>query len=141
MATFGVDNFIGELSIDGSTANFHFTDPDDVHNVADVNISPKEFPEGVVSPDSREVSDYAYSLVAEKMNAARSERLKAAELQRVSEAQDAETVAKAVTAQHFKDAQDNTVAPAGTETRADGVKQTVYNTAEPTDNAASSKKK
>lgn len=133
MATFGVDNFLGEVTVDGSTANFKFTDPDDVKNVQEVSISPKEFPEGVISPDSREVSDYAYSLVAEKMNAVRSERIKATETKQVADQQDAAKAEKSVTAQHLASAQDSQVAPAGTEVRKDGVKQTVYNTAEPSD--------
>jgi hypothetical protein len=127
MATFGVDNFLGEVSFDGSVANFHFTDPDDVKNVQDVSVSAKEFPEGVVSADSREVSDYAYSLVAEKMNAVRSERIKAAEVKLVTDEQDHKKVEASISAQHLATAQDNKTPSSGTETREDGVRQTVYN--------------
>jgi hypothetical protein len=130
MATFGVDNFNGELSLDGSTANFKFTDPDDTSNVAEVSISPKEFPEGVISPDSREVSDYAYSLVSKQLNDRRSERLKAANIRLETAEQDRLKAEKAATAAHFSDTSDSEVASAGTETRKDGTKQTVYNTAE-----------
>jgi hypothetical protein len=131
MATFGVDNFLGELSLDGTTANFHFTDPDDTANVADVSISPKEFPEGVVSPDSREVSDYAYSLVSKQLNDKRSERLKAANVKLEVEEQDRLKAERAATAEHLSSAEDSKVAAAGEEKREDGVKQTVYNTAAP----------
>lgn len=132
MSTFGVDNFLGELTLDGSTANFHFTDPDDTKNVADVSISPKEFPEGTISPDSREVSDYAYSLVSKQMNDARSERLKAAEVKQISEDQDRLKAEKAQVAAHLDAAQDNKTPSVATETRDDGTKQSVYNAAEPT---------
>jgi hypothetical protein len=131
MATFGVDNFLGELSVDGTTANFHFTDPDDTTNVADVSLSPKEFPEGVISPDSREVSDYAYSLVSKQMNDKRSERLKAANIKLETAEQDRLKAERAATAEHLGSAKDSQVAPAATETRSDGTKQTVYNTAAP----------
>ncbi len=131
MSTFGVDNFIGEVTVDGSVANFKFTDPDDVKNVMEVSVSEKEFPGGVVTADSRDVADYAYSLVAEKMNAVRSERIKATETQLVSENQERDKAAKIATAHHLKEARDTAVVPAGTETREDGVKQTVYNVATP----------
>jgi hypothetical protein len=133
MSTFGVDNFIGELSVDGSVANFKFTDPDDVKNVMEVSLSPKEFPEGTTQADSREVADYAYSLVAEKMNATRSDRLAAAEAKQASESLEREKSEKAAVNQHLKDATDNHTPATTTETREDGVKQQVYNTAAPSD--------
>lgn len=140
MATFGVDNFIGEVTVDGSVANFRFTDPDDVKNVAEVSVSEKEFPQGVVSADSREVSDYAYSLVAKQLNAVRSDRIKAAETRLVVEAQEADKAAKELQSEHLRTAQDNVTPAAGTEKREDGVVQNVYNTAPPSTQSNDKKK-
>lgn len=141
MPTFGVDNFLGELSLDGSTANFHFTDPDDVTNTADVNVSPKEFPEGVLDASSREVSDYAYSLVSKQLNDKRSERLKAVTVKQAAEEQDRLKAERAVTAEHLSTVQDNVTPRATTEKREDGVTQNVYNTAEPSTDKSDDKKK
>jgi hypothetical protein len=133
MSTFGVDNFIGEVSVDGSVANYKFSDPDDLKNVMEVSVSEKEFPAGVKSADSREVSDYAYSLVAEKMNAVRSDRIRAQETKLLSDNLEADKEAKAVSSHHLETAQDSQVKPAGTEKREDGATQTVYNVQPATD--------
>jgi hypothetical protein len=135
----GLDNFLYDLQIDGATANFHFYDADDPKNVADVSISPKEYPEGVTTADSREVADYAYSLVAEKMNAARSDRAKALAVDQADKDAEAAKTERAVTAAGLKISEDVTTKPTTTETREDGVKQNVYSST--VDSSAPSKKK
>lgn len=76
MAEYGLGNFIYEVTFDGKTANFKFRDPDDVSNVADASLSESDFPEGITQPDSRQVADVAYTLVAKQLNDKRDARLK-----------------------------------------------------------------
>lgn len=119
----GLDNFLYDLTIDGKTANFHFWDPDDSTNVADISVSDKEY-NG--NPEGREAAEYAYSLVNKQLNDKRIERLKAADVALLSEQQDSVKADKAAVAEHLSAAQDNVTSPLGTEKREDGVVQNVY---------------
>lgn len=120
----GLDNFLYEVKIDGKTANFHFWDPEDSTNTADVSVSDKEVPDA--NAEARETAEYAFSLVSKQLNDKRIERRKAADTARLSEQQDADKAAKAATAQHLSEASDNKTAPLGTEKREDGTVQNVY---------------
>lgn len=119
----GLDNFLHEVKVDGKTSNYHFWDPEDSTNTADVSVSDKEY-DG--NPGTREAEEYAYSLVSKQLNDKRIERHKAVETELVKKDQDAVKADKAAVAQHLSEAQNNTTAPLTTEKRDDGTVQNVY---------------
>lgn len=75
MAQHGLGNFVYELTVKDGTATFHFVDPDDSNNTADVSVNAKDFPEGAPA-DSRQVADHAYAQCAKVLNDKRDARLK-----------------------------------------------------------------
>jgi len=78
MPRHGIAGYLYELEIVDGKAYFHFVDPEDASNTADVTIAPEDFPKGTVDADSRPVADMAYLQVAKQLNDKRDERLKAA---------------------------------------------------------------
>lgn len=137
----GLDNFLYEVTTDGSVANFKFWDPADVKNVAEVAVSDKEFPNGVQTADSRDVADYAYSLVSKELNAKRADKATAEATAQVEAQAATDKEAKEATAVHLKEAQNNATSPIGTETRSDGVTQNVYSSTVDSSDAPKSDKK
>jgi hypothetical protein len=137
----GLDNFLYDLAIDGGTANFKFWDPNDPTNTAEVSVSPKEFPEGVTAAASREVADYAYSLVSKQLNDKRADKAKAEAQTQLDAQAAADKEAKAATAAHLSEAQDNSTAPLGTEKREDGVTQNVFSSTVDSSASKDNKKK
>jgi hypothetical protein len=75
MAQYGLGNYLYELEVKDGTANFHFVDPEDASNTADVTVSQKDFPEGAPA-DSRQVADVAYAQAAKVLNDKRDARVK-----------------------------------------------------------------
>lgn len=94
MPTFGLGNFLYDVSYADGHAIFKFYDPEDTSNTAEVSLGEKDF-DGF-RPDSRQVADKAYAQAAKGLNKARNDRLakqaadaltaKQEEEQRVSEA-------------------------------------------------------
>lgn len=134
----GLDNFLYDLTIDGKTANFHFWDPEDSTNIADVSVSDKEFNGNA---EGREAAEYAYALVSEQLNDKRIERRKAADAALLSEQQDAAKADKVAVADHLKIAQDNVTSPLTTEKREDGTVQNVFSSTLDSTEKSDNKKK
>lgn len=76
MATYGLGNYKYDFSADAGTAKFHWYDPEDATNTADCSVSAKDFPEETSDPESRQVADIAYGLVAKQLNDKRDARIK-----------------------------------------------------------------
>jgi hypothetical protein len=134
MAQYGLGNFVYELEISNDTANFSFHDPNDVTNTAEVSVSKKDFPEGIVQPDSRQVADLAYAQCSKVLNDKRDARLKKEASAEFNTRTDEEARSREAQADFLNNAQDASVQPAKTED--DGTK--VYNTAEASDSSSSS---
>lgn len=134
MAQYGLGNYLYEVYYDGKAANFSFRDPEDAHNVAEVAVDPKDFPEGIKDADSRQVADLAYSQVSDKLNKTRDERLKKEAADAEAEKLDSESKQRAAAEDFFEKSQELTLKPVATEKDKDtGVTYNVFNTAEPKD--------
>lgn len=88
---YGLGNFVYELEVSDGSANFHFYDPEDASNTADVSVSASDFPEGITQPDSRQVADLAFAQCQSLLNGKRDERIR-------------ETSASELEAKHDEDA-------------------------------------
>lgn len=75
MATSGLGNYKYDLTVDGGS-KFHWYDPEDASNTADVTIAQKDYPEGVTDGDARQIADIAYALVAKQLDDKRDARVK-----------------------------------------------------------------
>lgn len=74
MATYGLGNFKYDLEVTGKTAKFHFYDPEDVSNTADVSLDEKDMPAGVSTPDDRQVAEIAFAQCQKLLNDKRDAR-------------------------------------------------------------------
>lgn len=72
----GLGNFLYELEVKDGSANFHFYDPEDAGNTADVSVSKDDFPEGINQPDSRQVADLAFAQCSKVLNDKRDARIR-----------------------------------------------------------------
>lgn len=126
----GLDGFLYDFVVDGKTTNFHFWDPEDATNTADVSISDKEV-DG--SSGSRETAEYAYAQVVKGLSEKRDARLAkgAADFQAKKQADEAQV--RETATDFLNNGKDPEVKAVGTEKRADGVTQNVYNATNPED--------
>lgn len=76
MATYGLGNFKYDITVNGTSANFKFFDPEDVTNTAEVSLHEKDFPEGITEPDTREVAEVALAQCQKLLNDKRDARIK-----------------------------------------------------------------
>lgn len=128
MADYGLDGFLYHQTVDGKTAHFTFTDPEDVTNTAEVTVGEKDIPETALA-GSRETADFAYSQVSKPLNDKRDARRVDAAQVELRERQAAEAQVRESTTDFLANTSDTAVASAGEEKRSDGATQTVYNTA------------
>lgn len=130
----GLGNFVYELNVKDGAANFHFVDPHDSNNTADVSVSAKDFPEGAPA-DSRQVADLAFAQCAKVLNDKRDARIrKEADAERADKLKE-DARAREAAEDFLANSNDVAVEPAKVED--DGTK--VYNTADKSD--SSDKKK
>lgn len=108
MPTLGVDGFLYDMTVDGKTANFKFTDPEDVNNTTEVSVSEKEMENTKAS--SREVQDYAYSLVSKELTDKRAARQAKAEADRVAAQNEVDAKTREAQTEVLQNSNDNTVA-------------------------------
>lgn len=76
MAQYGLGNFLYELEVNDGKSKFHFFDPEDADNTADVEVAKKDFPDGINDPDSRQVAELAFSQCSKLLNDARDDRIR-----------------------------------------------------------------
>lgn len=76
MAQYGLGNFLYELTVDDGKSKFHFFDPEDADNTADVEVAKKDFPDGISDPDSRQVAELAFSQCSKLLNDSRDDRIR-----------------------------------------------------------------
>jgi hypothetical protein len=72
MAVFGLGNYLYELNVDNGSANFHFYDPEDAENTADVSVPQSDF-NGAKATD-RTIADLAFAQCQKVMNDKRDAR-------------------------------------------------------------------
>lgn len=125
MAQYGLDNFLYDLEVKDGNASFHFVDPNDASNTADVTISQKDFPEGAPGADDRRVADLAYSQVSKKLNDARDGRVAKDEADAAASKAEEDKRSREAAQDFFDKSQDVAVAPA----KVDKDGTSVYNTA------------
>jgi hypothetical protein len=133
MAQYGLGNFTYTLEVKDGSATFHFLDPEDANNTADVTINQKDFPAEAPGADDRRVADIAYGLISEEMNATRDARVAKEKKDDIAATQQREKNERAAAQDFFDNSQDVATAPAKVEK--DGT--TVYNVADPKDNSRS----
>ena len=90
MATYGLGQFKYDIEINGKSAKFSFYDPEDVDNTAEVSLSEKDMPEGVETPDDRQVAELAFAQCQKLLNDKRDARMIKDRTEDLKE-QDAET--------------------------------------------------
>lgn len=125
MAQHGLGNFVYELTVKDGVANFHFVDPDDSNNTADVSVNAKDFPEGAPA-DSRQVADHAYAQCAKVLNDKRDARIKKEAAKELDDRLSEEARSREAADDFLANSQHVAVEPAKEES--DGTK--VYNTAD-----------
>lgn len=123
MAQYGLGNFVYELTVKDGSANFHFVDPGDSNNTADVSVNAKDFPEGAPA-DSRQVADVAYAQCAKVLNDKRDARLKKEAAKELDDRLSEEARSREAADDFLAKSQDVAVEPSKVED--DGTK--VYNT-------------
>lgn len=94
MPSYGLGNFLYEVTPEDNGAKFKFWDEHDASNTAECSVNKSEFPEGVTAPDTREVAELAYGKVGEKMSAKRDERIKADQEKQLQDKQNADANAR-----------------------------------------------
>lgn len=127
MATFGLGNFMYDLTVDGGKAVFKFYDAQDADNTAEVSLSTKDM-DGF-DADSRQVADKAYAQVSKVLNDKRDSRLAKEAQQELNEKQAEDARVREAGEDFLNKAEDVKVAPAQVEE--DGTH--VFNTAEASD--------
>lgn len=132
MPTFGLGEFLYELTVSDNEAQFNFWDREDATNTADVSIATKDFPEGITDPTARQVADLAFGQCSKVLNQKRDARLKKEAADAFSASQDLAAKNREAAADHFATTEDVVTAPALV--LKDGTK--VYNV--PRDGSASS---
>lgn len=73
---YGLGNFLYDLEVKDGKALFHFYDPDDAANTAEVEVAKSDFPEGITKADSRQVADLAYAQCSKVLNDKRDARIR-----------------------------------------------------------------
>lgn len=134
----GLDGFLYDVSADGKTSNYHFWDPDDATNVADVSVSASDLGDNT---DARSSAEFAYAKVVKQLTDARSKRLAGAEANRVAAVNEEAKRVRDAQTDFLNNAQEQEIKPVGTEKRDDGVTQNVYNANPPSDNTGKDDKK
>ena len=124
MPTFGLGNFMYEMTVEGQSAKFNFYDPEDVSNSAEASVSQKEMPEKKVGVDGREVSEIAYGKVAKQLNDKRAKRLADEQTKELEDRLERDAKAVEASTQFYADSEEGSVKPAKEEK--DGTR--VYNT-------------
>jgi len=135
MATFGLGNFLYELTVQDGKASFHFYDQDDAENTADVSLGTKDF--NGYSADSRQVADIAYAQASKVLNDKRDARLAKKAAADLSVKQTEDSRLREAGEDFQNNAQDVAVQPAQVEE--DGTH--VYNTGDPADTTSDKKSK
>lgn len=74
MATYGLGNYLYEIVVNNGSANFHFFDPEDAENTADVSVPQGDFP-GSSKATDRDVADLAFAQCQKIMNDKRDARI------------------------------------------------------------------
>lgn len=134
MPTYGLGNYIYDITVDNGSANFKFWDSEDSTNTAEVSVSSKDFPAGITQADSRQVADLAYSQCSKLLNDKRDTRLK----KQAADALEAKTAEEARVREEAADFLNNSqdVQTEPTSVTDDGTK--VFNASTPSDSGKSS---
>jgi len=109
MADFGVDNFLGTVTLDGKQAVYKFHDPSDVTNTAEVTLSEKDL-DGKQA-ETREATDLAYSKVAEGMNSKRDTKNFKDQAKQVADKQNEDSKTRQAATDFLDNTADNTTKP------------------------------
>jgi len=124
MATFGLGNFMYDVTVDGKGASFKFYDAQDATNTAEVSISADEIKElGKVDADGREVSELAYARVSKELNDKRDKRVREEQIKELDDRQAEDARAREAAVDFAENSNDVAVQPAREEE--DGTR--VYN--------------
>lgn len=107
--TYGINGYMADIKVEDGAVKYHFYDPEDVNNTADVSLTDKDLPQGPVI--SNETSEVAFSKVSKQLNDKRDARIAKQEIDSLNAQQNADAKQRAQEQEFLENAQHNTTPP------------------------------